>query len=112
MFQAKEKFEPVESSRHWSSSILSDDGDEGLEKLRIKAELGSFFVPRYFPPGSTIYSPGDIDEDGAYIIVSGHVSLINVNQDGQGGDVLLGLLGPGSVFGLISIVHNCLRLVI
>ncbi len=67
-----------------------------------KADLISAFEPVVPEGGASIIREGD-SSSGLYLVASGEVRVIA----GKGGDkTLLGVLGPGSVFGEISLIRD------
>ncbi|MEL7348749.1 MAG: Crp/Fnr family transcriptional regulator [Pseudomonadota bacterium] len=67
----------------------------GLSPM-ARAAMGESFIDRVYEPNAVIYLQHD-DPEGLFLVISGHVRLANVLDDGS--VLLTSVLGPGAVFG-------------
>lgn len=65
-----------------------------------KARHDRMFTHTKYGPKSRIFGLGDIG-DQVYLIMSGHVRLFSLHEDGK--EVTLAILGPGDIFGELSL---------
>lgn len=65
-----------------------------------KARYGRLLAEDGYAPKSKIFGPGD-PGDRMYTIVSGHVRLYQLHEDGK--EITLAILGPGDVFGEMAL---------
>jgi uncharacterized membrane protein len=77
--------------------LFSNLDDDELRVLAAQVEL------RHFPPRQRIFRIGDL-ADRAYIVVSGCVRVIVIDEDQQ--EVLLHQPGPGEFFGFASMLEQ------
>jgi serine/threonine-protein kinase len=89
---------PNRALRHPTVAALRNDLERYLRG-------GGWFETRSFAPGEAIVSEGQAG-DAAYVIEQGHC---NVFKNIQGEQQLLRTLGPGAVFGEISVFASGLR---
>ncbi|APD09993.1 MULTISPECIES: Crp/Fnr family transcriptional regulator [Thermus] len=61
----------------------------------------SYFQPLFFPKGKTIFQQGDLGQ-ALYLVEAGRVRLYRTHLGGQ--EKTLGFLGPGEVFGEMSLL--------
>jgi len=64
------------------------------------------FIKRTFPRGETIFRTGDAGT-ALYLIESGRVKITTVSQDGK--EALVAIIGPGEIFGELSLFDTGLR---
>jgi CRP/FNR family transcriptional regulator len=72
----------------------------------VLADLGSRVVQRKYRKGSVVFVQGERGQR-CYIIVSGSVKISAYHPDGR--EVVLALLGPGDVFGELSLFDEAPR---
>jgi CRP/FNR family transcriptional regulator len=74
---------------------------------QVKARHDLLLTHTKYPPKSRIFAPGDVS-DRIYLIMSGHVRLFSLHEDGK--EVTLAVLGPGDVFGELALFSEKQRL--
>jgi cAMP-dependent protein kinase regulator len=65
--------------------------------------LVDLFTSQVFPPGEIVLHEGEDAEGGLYVVLSGEV---RVSKQEDGDDLTLAHLGPGQVFGEISLIKS------
>lgn len=67
-----------------------------------RAALMDLFASQVYPPGATVLAEGQVAE-GLYVVLSGEVC---VDKSDEGDSLTLAALGPGQVFGEISLIQS------
>ncbi len=75
---------------------------EGLEATDLE-ELAALAAARSYPPGAMIFQKGDASH-GLYVVERGQVKISSGSREGR--EIVLNLLGPGSVFGEVALVDG------
>jgi NADH dehydrogenase len=71
----------------------------------VQLQLGSpgGFIHEHFEPGQVVFHRGDLG-DRLYIVLSGEAEAVTESPDG--GEVVLGHIGPGEFFGEMALLHE------
>lgn len=70
------------------------------------AALAGRLIPRSFDRGAVVFRQGE-DGDNLYLVQAGAVKISCLSQDGR--EVVLAVLGPGDVFGELSLFDRGVR---
>lgn len=71
-----------------------------------RRDLAKRFVPRTFERGAVVFRQGE-DGDALYLVESGAVKISCLSPDGR--EVVLAVMGPGEVFGELSLFDAGVR---